>query len=198
MPKLLTQAEYARHAQVNPSTISRWIQNGRIQSEPNGLIDPVKADRLRSATESPLPHHQARKAQIDEQKEEQSATPETAEQAPPSMSSEKIGLELKRATMRERIAKADQEEMEREKKRGNLVDYGEVVFFVDDLLATINSLADRIPDQKTPLIAKQGGNPAGIRAELASVMRELKEDISAEMTRKAALWRKGQVSDVAA
>jgi hypothetical protein len=61
----VTQAEFARLSGVNRSTVHRWIQNGRIETDAHGLIDPDTAARMREATESPLPHHQARKAQFD-------------------------------------------------------------------------------------------------------------------------------------
>ena len=65
----VTQAEFARLAGVNRSTVHRWIQNGRIEADAHGLIDPDAAARMRDATESPMPHHQARKAQFDEARE---------------------------------------------------------------------------------------------------------------------------------
>ena len=67
--KLVTQAEFARLAGVNRSTVHRWIANGRIEADAHGLIDPEAAARMREATESPLPHHQARKAQFDAAKQ---------------------------------------------------------------------------------------------------------------------------------
>ena len=66
MSKLVTQAEFARMCGVNRSTVHKWIGAGRIQTEPSGLIDPEAAARMRDATESPMPHHQARKAQFSE------------------------------------------------------------------------------------------------------------------------------------
>jgi hypothetical protein len=71
---IVTRAEYARHAGVNRSTVTRWIEAGRIPSRPDGLIDQAQADQMRDVTESPLPHHQARKAQIETEKAEAQAT----------------------------------------------------------------------------------------------------------------------------
>lgn len=62
----VTQAEFARLCGVNKSTVTRWIQNGRIERDAHGLIDPEAAAEMRAATESPMPHHQARKDQLDE------------------------------------------------------------------------------------------------------------------------------------
>ena len=36
--------EYARHRGVGHSTVQKALQTGRIQKEPDGTIDPVKAD----------------------------------------------------------------------------------------------------------------------------------------------------------
>ena len=75
MTARVTQAEFARITGVNRSTVHRWIQNGRIEVDAQGLIDPGAAARMRDATESPLPHHQARKAQFDEARAGQGPTP---------------------------------------------------------------------------------------------------------------------------
>lgn len=90
--KIATQAEFARICNVNRSTVTRWLQSGRIQASPQGLIDIESAKRMLDATESPAPHHQARKAQIDEQKaalaafldQTQGHPPQTSQNAPQS------------------------------------------------------------------------------------------------------------------
>ena len=66
MSKLVTQAEFARMCGVNRCTVHKWIGAGRIQTEPSGLIDPEAAMRMRESTESKLPIHQARKAQLEQ------------------------------------------------------------------------------------------------------------------------------------
>lgn len=66
---LVTQAEFARLERVNRSSVNRWLASGRIQADANGLIDSEAAHAARIATESPLPQHQARKAQFDEAKQ---------------------------------------------------------------------------------------------------------------------------------
>jgi len=66
---LVTQAEFARLEQVNRSSVNRWLAAGRIQADENGMIDSDTAHAARLATESPLPHHQARKSQFDEAKQ---------------------------------------------------------------------------------------------------------------------------------
>ncbi len=111
----MTQSEYAEHANVNRSTISRWIKNGRISKESSGLIDPDKADTQRDSTESPLVHHQARKAQIDADKEASDRQPHTGELSH-NLPAEQISLKYKYATMREREHKAEAAALELDKQ----------------------------------------------------------------------------------
>ena len=64
----MTAGEYAVYADVNKSTVCRWLQHGRIEKDADGLINRLEADVMRVKTESPEPHHQARKDQIEEAK----------------------------------------------------------------------------------------------------------------------------------
>ncbi|MFE8034374.1 helix-turn-helix domain-containing protein [Thiohalocapsa marina] len=83
MSERITRAEFARRAGVNKSTVTRWIENGRITIGADGLLDEAEAHSQRAASESPAPHHQARKAQLELEKASNptgpaSATPQTA------------------------------------------------------------------------------------------------------------------------
>jgi phage terminase Nu1 subunit (DNA packaging protein) len=69
----VTQAEFARLEGVNRSTVNRWVKDGRIPVGPDGLIDPVAGRQARLAHESLLPHHQARKASFEMEREASSA-----------------------------------------------------------------------------------------------------------------------------
>lgn len=80
--KAMTQAEFARFTGVNRSTVHRWLQNGRIQSDALGLIDPDAANRMREATASPLPMHLARKAQFDDARAQATTESSTAAATP--------------------------------------------------------------------------------------------------------------------
>lgn len=75
----VTQTELAKRLDVAKSTITRWIQAGRL-SPPgaDGLMDLELATRERAATESPRPMDQARKAQFDAQKAERRLADATA------------------------------------------------------------------------------------------------------------------------
>jgi len=68
MAKRVNAAEFSRIADVNKSTVTRWLQNGRITKGADGLIDVEEALAMRERTESPEPHHQAQKEQIEEAK----------------------------------------------------------------------------------------------------------------------------------
>lgn len=74
--KRVTRTEFARQIGVNRSTITRWIESGRISAPgPDGRLDLDQALREREATESPLARDQARKAQFDEAKAARQAQP---------------------------------------------------------------------------------------------------------------------------
>jgi hypothetical protein len=45
--------EYARHKGVAPSAVEKALKSGRIQKEPDGTIDPVKADAAWERNTSP-------------------------------------------------------------------------------------------------------------------------------------------------
>lgn len=162
---LVTQAEFARLAGVNRSTVTRWLQNGRIKAEPNGLIDPEAAAAMRDATESPMPHHQARKAQFDEVRGPQSAQAAfsapgeypSATQADPAQRSatapateampaaDKIGVALKLETYKLQKAKAEQANLELDRAAGALVERTEVEAVLADIGAQHRVLMESLP-----------------------------------------------------
>jgi len=156
----VTQAEFARMAGVNRSTVHRWLQNGRIEADAHGLIDPDAAARMRDATESHMPHHQARKAQFDEAREgigqggaektqqagqeaQQPATPD------PMPAMEKLGAALKLETYKLQKAKAETANMELDKLAGALVERAEVDFVLADFGNTLRGLLEGLPDRIT-------------------------------------------------
>lgn len=156
----VTQAEFARQAGVNRSTVHRWLQNGRIEADAQGLIDPDTAARMREATESPMPHHQARKAQFDDAR--QGAGQGGAENARPAASGaqqpatpdpmpamEKLGAALKLETYKLQKAKAETANMELDKLAGALVERAEVDFVLADFGNTLRGLLEGLPDRIT-------------------------------------------------
>ena len=189
----MNQAEYARHANVHPSTVGRWLEVGRISLGPDGRIDPEQADRERTATESPMPHHQARKAQIDAEKDRRAqaeAQPHAAAPAPtqapaePMPAMEKLGAALKLETYKLQKAKAEQANLDLDKAAGLLVERAAVEAVLADLGATLRSLLDSLPFRAAPSLARHRGDAEAIHVELQSIAADLLEEIVAHIHRK--------------
>lgn len=190
----LTQAEFARRRGVNKSTVTRWIQSGRMTTEPNGLIDPERAAAQLDATESPLPHHQARKAQFDETRQGvgQGAYEKIAQEAPqlPATGSatsaeslpalEKLGAALKLETYKLQKAKAETANMELDKLAGALVERAEVDFVLADFGNTLRGLMDTLP---TRLHQVHQGDSQKI-SEIEGVASDLLHEMADHMKRK--------------
>ena len=154
------QAEYARHAGVNRSQITRWLQNGRITALPSGLIDPVAADAQRSATESPLPHHQARKAQIESEKEQTQTQSAGAETGPGSRARHpgrgRAEPHAQARNLAPAKAKAERENMELDVRQGSGEKRSEVDMVLADLGATLRARLEALPD-RTPQVHRHPG-----------------------------------------
>ena len=182
MSERIRQAEFARRCNVARSTVWKWIKAGRLTLGDDGLLDADEAMLMREVTESPAPHHQARKAQIDEQKAEQARSSPLTDDMP---AAEQIGLKLKFATMKEREAKADVAAMERDKMAGNLVERKDVDFLLNDFGYTLRGLMESLPDRLAHDLAGYRGDVNGIHAALEGAARELMEEVSDHMRRKS-------------
>lgn len=186
----VTQAEFARLCGVNRSTVTRWIKSERIDADENGLIDPIAAQRLRLATESPEPHHQARKAQFDDARAGATgAAPATAAQEPAGDEDEAPGMEalghqLKRATVDLQRGKAELVAIEIDKAAGALVELTEVQYVLGDLGATLRSLLENLPDRLAGELAAHQGNVTAIHKSLEDAARETLVAISEQMSRR--------------
>lgn len=183
--RFLSQAAYARRVGVNPSTVTRWIQNGRITVRQDGRIDPEQADRERDATESPLPHHQARKAQIDAEKEAKARQEAAEEAAREPRGSEELGLALKRETYRLQKAKAEQANLELDKSAGLLVERSEVEFILRDIAAVVQGKLGGLSAQLAPALSAHRGDVAKIQADLDAYARDALSELAAHMERQA-------------
>ena len=148
----MTKAEYARHAKVHPSTVGRWLEVGRISLGPDGRIDPEQADREREATESPMPHHQARKAQIDAQKEIQT-TKEQPPDADADLSRDAVSHRTKLAMMREREWTAAQREIDARKAAGELCEIAKVRDVWNSAYIMLRAHFEMIPSRVAPDLA---------------------------------------------
>jgi len=180
----MNQSQYADHAGVNRSTVTRWIKNGRISLEADGSIDPERADRQRQATESPLPHHQARKAQIDAQKAAQDAT--AAQLATAGIASAEAAMIDKAAEaalyMRRKREKID---LEIDKEIRALVERAEVDYVLTDFGHTLRSLLEGLPDRLAGALAACRGDTNAIHKTLDDAARELLTEIASHMARRA-------------
>lgn len=184
----VTQAEFARLAGVNRSTVTRWLKAGRIQAAADGRIDPEAAARMRAATESPLPHHQARKVQFDEARTgagqgQEPFAPPAASAAPAgeTESLEGLGHQLKRATVDLQRHKAELAAMEVDKLAGTLVELAEVQYVLGDLGATLRGLLEGLPDRLAGEIAAHQGNVNAIHKSLEDAAREVLVAVSEQM-----------------
>ena len=180
----VTQAEFARMAGVNRSTVHRWLQNGRIEADAHGLIDPDAAARMREATESPMPHHQARKAQFDEAREGvgQGGAEKTQQAGQEAQQPATHGLQKPADVYMAR--KAEKIALEIDKMAGALVERADVDFVLADFGNTLRDLLESLPDRVSPSVARHRGDVGAIHAELSGVAADLLNEISEHMKRK--------------
>jgi phage terminase Nu1 subunit (DNA packaging protein) len=198
---LVTQAEFARLAGVNRSTVHKWLKAGRIAAHPSGLIDPDAAMRMRDATESPLPHHQARKAQFEQgrmgaadmdQAEKNAPRPDSGrpatvetgaatEETPDVLD---LGARLKLETWKLQKAKAERENMELDKLAGLLVERAEVDYVLADFGNTLRGLLEGLPDRLAGALAAHRGDVNAIHKALDDAAHDLLTEMSELMKRK--------------
>ena len=186
---LVTQAEFARLQGVNRSTVSRWVKAERITADSAGMIDPEAAARMRIATESPMPHHQARKAQFDEAKESADAIDAEALAAGTEGDdaldgTESIGTALKRATLDLQRSKAAMAALELDQLAGRLVDRSDIDFVLADLGTTLRGLLEGLADRLAGEIAAHQGNVPAIHKSLEDASREILLAVSGQMQQR--------------
>jgi hypothetical protein len=204
MKRSVTQAEFARICGVHRSTVNKWICAGRIQTDERGLIDPEAAARMREATESPLPMHQARKAQFDEARmgageggaEKNAPRADSGGSATaatvaidPGLSLEDIQKRTKIAIMRHQEASALAKENEAKSQAGDLYEREAVESAWAGALVTFRTTLETLPDRVAPAIARHRGDVAAIHHELADnvsiLLRELSEDFRHRMAKES-------------
>lgn len=178
----MTQAWFARYMGVHRSAVTRWVQAGRIELDAHGRIDPEAARRSLSATESPEPHHQARKASIEANKA--AADLSTTEDGDLE-SKEAVAMRMKRAMAKEREAKAELAAMELDRQAGLLLERAEVDFVMKDIGAALRSALEVMPDRLAPVVAAHRGDVNAVHASLEDAMHTLLHEISGHLTRRA-------------
>lgn len=206
MEERITRAEFARRAGVNKSTVTRWIENGRITLGDDGLLDEAEAHRQRDASESPAPHHQARKAQLELSKASNptgqgAATPQTgAERAtratttatptdngadgllelPAATDADDVVRRTRYAQMLEREAVARMKAREDQEAAGQLIRRSAVERAMTDATAVILNAAETLPDRVAPLLVNID-DQARIRALLRDEVEQMLATASAQL-----------------
>ena len=205
----VTQAEFARIVGVNRSTVTRWIQAGRIATDTHGLIDPVTAQLMRDATASQLPHHQARLAGIELEKQAAGA-PQTlsgtqglnqaqinaleaagvagdpfgATEDSNSASATEVNSRYKLAMAREREAKAELAAMEVDKLAGTLVERAEVDYVLADLGNTLRNTFESLPDRLAGQLSALRGDTSAMHQALEETLRDVLASLAEHMKRR--------------
>lgn len=189
--KLVSRAEFAKLCNVNRSTVTRWVVSGRIESAPDGRIDAEAAQRMREATESPLPQHQARKAQFDEAKrradsagagvDEDAADDDPMAGMPPLA---KLGAAHKLEVYRQQKATAAKAILELEKLKGSLISRDVVERVLVDVGTTLVSMTESRADYLASDILTLGQDFAAVHKRLSDDFRDLCTAMSEHMQRR--------------
>ena len=191
----VTRSQFARLCGVNRSTVTRWLQNGRIVADHAGMIDPEAAQRMRLATESPMPQHQARKAQFDEARAGDGAGGGHSEAREPphaatrpieadAPASERIGTALRLETYKLQRAKAELAAMEVDVRAGQLVERSDVDYVLADFGSKLRSMLGSMPDRLAGEIAAHQGNTNAIHRHLEEALHEALIEMSQHMERR--------------
>jgi hypothetical protein len=188
----ITQAEFARLTGVNRSTVHRWIASGRIEADAQGLIDPEAAAKMRAYTESPLPHHQARKEQFDSEKNSGQIDAEAGDQdidADGSLSTGQISKD--EAVHRRLVAnmkKAEEDAYEAAVKNkklcGELVEAAKIEAAFDNAIVILFSTLDSLPDRISSELAAKKGDATAIHHILSNAILDLRRDVHSQFKRR--------------
>ena len=194
----LTRAQFARQERVAKSTVTRWVQDGRITLGHDGLIDATAGAAERIATESPLAQHQTRKAQFIAEREAtdqpratdaatgQPAPPDAPIVPAPPSDSAVIGASLKYETYRLQKAKAELANLDIDKAPGLLVERAEIDFILSDFGATVRDQFESLPDRLTSDLAACRGDPSALHKTLADAARQALDTIDQHLLRRLA------------
>lgn len=198
----MTCADFARRKGVNRSTVTRWVERGRMALTPDGLVDVEVAEKSLSLTASPYAHHEARAAQVGGVPVAGSTTPDNtpvAHVAPlsqPASGQGALPLESSAgddAALRLKVARANREEeearlarMKREAEAKLLLPRAAVEFVMADLGRTTAALLERMADRYTSSLVAAGSDPAKVHAVLAEAAHDVRTELAAHAKRKAA------------
>ncbi|NCA71895.1 MAG: hypothetical protein EOM91_17820 [Sphingobacteriia bacterium] len=200
MGERITRAEFARRIGVERSTITRWVESGRISLGEDGRLDYGQALRERDASESPLPKHQARKAQFDEARKAKAQASEAdalagrsaapgADTAPAAAAEPSgildVGAAMKLETWKLQRAKAELANLELDKAAGLLVERAEVEFVLADFGNTVRAIFEGLADRLTPALDGHQGNAASLHKIIDDVAREGLDTVADYLARRS-------------
>lgn len=188
MTRLLTPKALAEHFGVSRSTVTRWIQRGRVALDEQGLIDADMAAVLLRRTQALAPQHQARIAAHDMQRQARGlglpADGQEQAAAPWMPDADDVAARYKAAMAREREAKAELAAMEVDRLAGLLLDRQEVDFVLADLGNTLRIKLEQAEDVLTEAVLPLRGDAAAIRQAVRETLREVLDDLAELMKRR--------------
>lgn len=161
----LLEQDYGR--KVNRSTISRWVEKGRV-IEADGLVDVEKSLALLQLTKG---------GREDVARRHREEAQDKGQRQPDNKRLAAFREDRAEAETRMAIAKADREEMERDKLAGNLIEKDVVDFALNDFGATLRGLMETLADRLAPVIF-----PLQTLEETHAALEEAAEAVLQEMS----------------
>ena len=159
----MNASAYARHRGVSHVAVLKALKAGRIAKEPDGTIDPVKADALWNKNTSPA---QQRKASKQPTVERPVETPAVSNG--PSYAQSRAIKEAYNA----RLAKLEYEE-----KSGILVRTDTIKVSWFNVLRVLRDRTLNLPDRLAPILAAEM-DPKQVRELLDTELRQILNDVA--------------------
>ena len=152
-----TQADFARRMegvmgrQVARSTVKRWADKGRIVLDAGGWVEVEQSLALLAATKGG--REDVARRHTEEAADKSAAfRPADPAKKPDSAKLAAFREDRAEAELRMAIAKADREEMERDKEAGRLIEKETVDFVLNDFGATLRGQMETLADRLAPVI----------------------------------------------
>jgi hypothetical protein len=159
-------SEYARHRGVTHQAVMRAIKEGRITKEPDGSIDPVKADEEWSQN-------------TDFSRRPDKARATVKGEAPPASNGPDYNVSRAvREAYTARLAKLEYEE-----KTGKLIDAEKVKTTWFNTLRIVRDRILQIPDRMTAILMAET-DPLKFKTTLDAELRRILEDASSEIAKQ--------------
>ena len=167
MGKGLTITAYARHRGVSHVAVIKAIKAGRIEKEPDGTIDPVKADAAWERNTN-----KAQKRRVEKSADADAHVGPPIVNSGPSFAQSRAIKEAYNA----RLAKLAYEE-----KSGALVRSDSVKVSWFNVLRVLRDRALNLPDRLAPMLAAET-DPKTVRDMLDEELRKILDDASDAIT----------------